>query len=133
MTMIRITEPQGHFRVTFDCVSGLSAECDCHQSCGWLDWQGNPVDDYVDSCWDFQDLRDHLAGCHPEGDGGRIPQFVSFNPGTDWWFFQAEDGIRDSVSDPDDLLGVTAYVHRPGWITDASWLRVLRFLGWRQR
>ena len=133
MTIIRIAEPQGHFRVTFDSISALSAECGSVQSCGWLDWQGNPVDDYVDSCWDFQDLRDHLSGCHPEGDGGSIPSFASFDPGMDWWLDSFWNGIRDHASDPDDLLGVTAYVHRPSWITDSSWLRVLRFLGWRQR
>ena len=130
---IYTAEPQGHFRVTFDCVSGLSAECGSHESCGWLDLQGNPVDDYAQSEWDFQDLRDRLIGCDAQGDGAKVPSFVSFDPGTDWWLDSFWDGIKGHVSDPDDLLGVTAYVHRPSWITDASWLRVLRFLGWRSR
>jgi hypothetical protein len=29
-------------------------------------------------------------------------------------------------------LGVTAAVHRPDWITDSSWIRVCRLLGWRE-
>ena len=133
MTVIRIAEPQGHFRVTFDCISGESAECGDHQACGWIDSWGCPVDDHAESEWDLRDLRDHLIGCHPEGDGGRIPDTVSFDPGTDWWLDPFWNGIRDSVTDPDDLLAVTAYLHRPGWITDGSWLRVLRYLGWRDR
>lgn len=91
MTILRTTEPRGTFRVTYETMTAESAEQgDCADR-GWLAWNGSPADEYFDSVWDLRDLTDKLAGCYAEGDGDRLPR----------------------------------------WITDASWIRVCRLLGWR--
>lgn len=128
MTTIRSTEPYGTFRVTYATVTEDSAEQGDHAETGWLDWQGNPVDAYSDSCWDLRDLIDRLAGCYAEGDGDRVPRWLTLDPQSD---FYLSPFWRDLAGD--DVLGVSAAVHRPDWITDASWLRVCRLLGWHWR
>ena len=52
--------------------------------------------------------------------------WLSLDPQSDFWL---SPFWRDLAGQ--DALGVTAAVHRPDWITDASWLRVCRLLGWR--
>jgi hypothetical protein len=130
MTIIRTTEPRGTFRVTYETVTAESAECGDAADRGYLAWDGSPADDYWESQWDFRDLVDKLSGHLAEGDGDRVPRWVTVDPQSDWWLSAFWRGI---ASDPDETLGVTASVHRPDWITDASWLRVCRILGWRQR
>lgn len=130
MTIIRTAEQPGFFRVTYDTISTLSAECGSTQSCGWLNWQCTPVDGYIESQWDLQDIKEKLQG-HIEGDGAKVPSFVSIDPGSEWWLDTTWSDIKRFATDPDDLIGLTLYLHRPGWITDSSWLRVLRMLGWR--
>jgi hypothetical protein len=128
MALIRSTEPRGTFRVTYETVTAESAEQgDCADR-GWLDWSGSPVDQYFDSVWDVRDLTEKLAGCYAEGDGDRLPRWITVDPGTDFWL---SPFWRDLAGE--DALGVTASVHRPDWITDASWLRVCRMLGWSWR
>lgn len=127
-TIIRTTEPRGTFRVTYETVTADSAEHGDVAERGWLDWRGYPADDYYDSAWYLRDLTDKLAGCYAEGTGETVPRWISLNPGSDFWL---SPFWRDLAGD--DALGVTASVHRPDWITNASWLRVCRLLGWRWR
>lgn len=128
MTILRTTEPRGTFRVTYETVTAESAEQGDFAESGYLDWQGSPVDQYSDSVWDLRDLTDRLAGCYAEGSGGRVPSWITLDPGSDFWL---SPFWRDLAGE--DGLGVTASVHRPDWITDASWIRVCRLLGWRWR
>ena len=128
MTTIRSTEPAGTFRVTYETVTAESAEQGDVADRGWLDWRGCPVDEYFDSCWDLRDLTDKLAGCYAEGSGGPVPSWITLDPQSDFWL---SPFWRDLAGE--DALGVTASVHRPNWITDASWIRVCRLLGWRWR
>lgn len=128
MTILRTTEPRGTFRVTYETVTAESAEQEDCADRGWLSWNGSPADEYSDSVWDLRDLTDKLAGCYAEGDGDRLPRWITVDPGTDFWL---SPFWRDLAGE--DALGVTASVHRPGWITDASWLRVCQLLGWRWR
>lgn len=128
MTILRTTEPRGTFRVTYETVTAESAELGDFAESGYLDWQGSPVDQYSDSVWDLRDLTDRLAGCHAEGSGGRVPSWITLDPGSDFWL---SPFWRDLAGE--DALGVTASVHRPDWITDASWVRVCRMLGWSWR
>ena len=131
MALIRTTEPRGTFRVTYETVTAESAEHGDAAECGWLDWRGYPVDEYYDSCWDLRDLRDltdRLAGCYAEGDGDTVPRWVTLYPQSDFWLSSFWRILTGKVA-----LSVTASVHRPDWITDASWLRVCRLLGWRSR
>ena len=126
MTILRSTEPFGTFRVTYETVTAESAEAGDFADHGWLSWNGCPVDNYSDSCWDFRDLLDKLAGCWAEGDGAALPRWVTLDPQSDFWL---SPFWRDLAGE--DALGVTAAVHRPDWITDSSWRRVCRALGWR--
>jgi len=128
MTILRTTEPRGTFRVTYETVTAESAEQGDFAESGYLDWLGSPVDQYSDSAWDLRDLTDKLAGCSAEGDGARVPRWITLDPGTDFWL---SPFWRDLAGE--DALGVTASVHRPDWITDASWIRVCRMLGWSWR
>jgi hypothetical protein len=128
MAIIRTTEPYGTFRVTYDVVTAASAEQGDFAESGWLDWLGQPVDEYHESEWDLRDLLDKLEGCYAEGDGDSVPRWITLDPQSDFWL---SPFWRDLAGE--DALGVTASVHRPGWITDASWLRVCRMLGWHYR
>jgi hypothetical protein len=128
MAIFRTTEPRGTFRVTYETVTAESAEQGDYAESGWLDWLGSPVDQYCDSVWDLRDLADKLAGCSAEGDGDRVPRWITLDPGADFWLSSFWCDLAG-----EDALGVTASVHRPDWITDASWLRVCRMLGWRCR
>jgi hypothetical protein len=127
MTTLRSTEPYGTFRVTYETITEESAEQGDYAESGWIDWTGSPCDDYAESCWDLRDLLDRLGGCYAEGDGASVPRWLSLDPQSDFWlspFWRDLAGV--------DALGVTASVHRPDWITDASWIRVCRCLGWRR-
>ena len=128
MTIIRIAEPFGHFRVTYSSVTEDSAECGDFASQGYLDWLGNPVDEYFESEWDFRDIMNRFADSYVEGDGADVPSFVSIDPESDFWLSSFWRGFAG-----DDAISATAYVHRPSWISDGSWLRILRCLGWRNR
>jgi len=107
-------------------VTAESAEQGDCADCGWLAWNGSPCDEYHESVWDLRDLTDRLAGCYAEGDGDTVPRWVTLDPQSDFWL---SPFWRDLAGE--DALSVTASVHRPDWITDSSWLRVCRMLGWR--
>ena len=128
MTILRTTEPRGTFRVTYSTVTEESAEQGDYADHGWLDWSGCPVDSYAESVWDLRDLTDKLAGHYAEGDGAKVPHWVTIDPESDFWLSSFWRNIGG-----DDAVSVTASVHRPDWITDGSWLRVCRLLGWRCR
>lgn len=128
MAIIGTTEPHGTFRVTFETITAESAEVGDAAQRGYLDWQGCPVDNPRESVWDLRDLTDKLAGCWAEGTGENPPRWISLDPGSDFWL---SPFWRDLAGD--DALGVNASVHRPDWITEASWGRVCRLLGWRWR
>ena len=127
VTILRTTEPYGSFRVTYETVTAESAECGDYAEHGWLSWNGCPCDDYIHSDWDLRDLLDRLAGCYAEGDGAAVPSWLTLDPQSDFWL---SPFWRDLAGE--DALGVTAAVHRPDWITDSSWIRVCRLLGWRR-
>ncbi len=127
MTIIRTAESYGQFRVTYETATEESAEAGDWEDTGWLDWQFNPVDEYHESNWDFRDLLDKLSGHYAEGDGDTVPRWITIYPESDIWL---DPKWRDLG---EDLLSASASIHRPGWITDASWLRVCRLMGWRQR
>jgi hypothetical protein len=128
VTIIRTTEPYGSFRVTYDVITEESAEQGDFAECGWLDCSGCPVDEYFESAWDFRELLSRFAGYYVGGDGAAIPGSVSISPESDFWLSSFWRGIGG-----DAAITATAYIHRPGWITDGSWLRVCRAIGWRNR
>jgi hypothetical protein len=133
MTVLRSAEAFGRFRLTAEAVSAESCECGDVAERGWLTSWGCLSDEYFDSCWDVRDLADLLGeGYRPEGDGGQLPERLTFDassddllwPGDGWSFLSELDCGEEAI-------GGSITVHRPGWITDGSWGRVCRLLGWR--
>jgi hypothetical protein len=128
MALLGLTEPRGSFRVTYCVITEDSAACGDHAHQGYIDSWGAPVDDATASDWDLRDLLARFEGCAVYGDGAPIPRWVTVSPESDlyllsWW--------RDLAGD--DAIAADCSVHRPDWVTDASWLRVCRLLGWRPR
>lgn len=125
------------FRCTYEVATEQSAiEGDAFDR-GYLDWQGNAVDEPHDSHWDLQDLA-RLSCYRLEGSGGPLPDWVTCEALTDdlidpqgpWQFLKH---AQQRCADPDSVWGGAVSIHRPDWITDASWRRVLRALGWTYR
>jgi hypothetical protein len=85
--------------------------------------------------WDLQEIVEQFGrGYRPEGDGSGVPRWLSFEASCDdlvspcdGWSFLGEE------IDGEEVIGGGLSVHRPDWITDGSWLRVCRLLGWRAR
>ena len=129
MARLGLTEPRGTFRVTYETITEESAEQGDAAERGWLDSWGAPVDEPESSEWDLRDLVNRFA-CNAEtyGDGDRIPRWVTVSPGSDFWL---DSWWRDLAGE--DAIAADCSIHRPEWITDASWLRVCRMLGWRWR
>ena len=121
------------FRATYELITAESCEQGDTAEHGYLDWLGDPVDNPCESHWDLQDLL-RLKDSYWEGDGDEIPRWITcdaeqgeisqcYRP---WGFLS--DGPEGQ-----DVIGGSISIHRPDWITDASWLRVCRVLGWRWR
>ena len=123
------------FQATYEVITVGSCEQGDAEERGWLGWLGDAVDQPCDSHWDLQDLK-RLEGYRWEGDGSVIPRWVTADADiTDlihrarpWGFLADADALSDS-----EVIGGSISIHRPDWITDASWLRVLRILGWTWR
>ena len=129
MTVIGITEPRGSFRVTFETITEESAEIGDAADRGYVDSWGAPVDEPESSEWDLRDLAGRFAGCaETVGDGAPVPRWITVTPGSDFWL---DCWWRDLAGG--DAIAVDCSIHRPDWITDASWIRVCRMLGWRWR
>jgi len=121
------------FRVTYETFTAESCDAgDCSDR-GWLDWLGSPVDQPVDSHWDLQDLC-RLQGYRFEGDGARVPRWLTCEADMSDLIHCARPwGFLAYAPDGEDVLSGSISIHRPDWITDASWLRVCCLLGWRSR
>jgi hypothetical protein len=128
MTILGITEPRGYFRVTFETITEESAECGDAASRGYVDSWGAPVDEPESSEWDLRDLASRFAGCTAYGDGAPIPRWITVSPESNLWL---DPWWRDLAGE--DAIAADCSIHRPDWITDGSWLRVCRILGWRWR
>lgn len=120
------------FKATYELITAESCEQGDVADQGWLNWLGDAVDNAWDSHWDLQDLT-RLTGYRWESDGSDVPRWLTCE--ADWsdlirlarpWGFVAEQ--RDGKP-----IGASISIHRPDWITDASWLRVCRLLGWSSR
>ena len=97
---------------------------------GYLDWQGKAVDEAHESHWDLRDLA-RLSGRRFESDGAKVPDWVVCE--ADTTDLIKPEGAWSFLGCTDDVIGGSIYIHRPGWCTDASWLRVLKLLGWSSR
>jgi hypothetical protein len=128
MTRLGLTEPHGYFRVTYETITEESAAEGDAENRGYVDSWGAPVDEPESSEWDLRELVSRFKGYSTYGDGSPIPRWVTISPESNlfldsWW--------RDLAGD--DAIAADCSVHRPDWITDSSWLRVCKLLGWNWR
>lgn len=120
---------QHGFQATYEAITSDSAEQGDAAQRGYLDWLGDHVDNSWDSHWDLSDLL-RLQGYQWSGDGSTVPRWITcwadmsdlIHHHRPWGFLADCEG---------DLVAGDISIHRPDWITDASWLRVCRLLGWR--
>ena len=118
------------FQATYEVMTDDSVSVGDAADRGWLDWLGDAVDNASDSHWDLQDLA-RLKGYHFEGDGGRVPSWITCDADMSDLIHNARPwGFLADCSDG-EVIGGSISIHRPDWITDASWLRVCRLLGWK--
>ena len=125
MTTLGITEPKGSFRVTYEIITEESASMGDVSERGYVDSWGAPVDESTSSDWDLRDLINRFKGLEDYGDGARVPRWLTVSPGSSFWL---DAWWRDLAGN--DAVAVDCSIHRPDWITDSSWLRVLKLLGW---
>lgn len=121
-------ETTRYFPVTFETITEDSAEQGDAADRGYLDWAGHRTTDCSRSLsWDFRSLVDALHGHKPEGDGGDPPRWLTFTAGNDDLIIPS--GVWSFVDSATEI-GAEVSIHRPDWITEASWRRVCRCLGW---
>jgi hypothetical protein len=117
------------FPVTCETVTDESAKQGDTAYRGYLDCCGHICDDRARSLsWSLRELVDAFGGYRPESDGGDVPRWLTVDA-------RSDDLIRPSgawaFADGSDVIGASVSIHRPDWITDDSWRRVCRLLGWR--
>jgi hypothetical protein len=119
-------ETFGTFRVTAGTIAA-DADGDFNRQ-GYISSFATWEDDDVYSDWQFRDLIDIFRGVRFEGDGANVPRWVTSD---------CNDSVLpdpfDSCLMGDDDVAIVYSIHRPDWITDSSWLRVLKCLGWKPR
>jgi len=129
MTIIRQAVPRDYFTVTFSTVSENSIESEEFSDHGYCDTLGHSID-REEWSWQLRDLLEQFRGYRFEGDGASVPQWITADSGCDIWSDRFLLGLGNSI---EENMVASCSIHRPGWITDSSWLRVCRLLGWVQR
>ena len=118
---------------TADVMTAESAEqCDAAWW-GYVDCMGAFWDTPDHACWDLREVLAQMAGRRPEGSGGRCPDWLTFESRNDDHLLRPDNWSAWSSMGHADVIGMTVSVHRPRDITDASWIRICRMLGWQYR
>jgi len=123
MTIIRTAEPFGTFRMTAETIPNDGELGQFGYISSLPTWE----DDYVHSDWDFRGIYDRFRGMYIVGDGANVPMFVTIYAESSAWLNSFCKGMMG-----EDDLTINYHIYRPGWISDASWIRVLKMLGWRR-
>jgi hypothetical protein len=118
---------------TADVITVDSAEYGDVAERGYVDCLGRLWDDSDHAVWDLREVLAQMAGRRPEGSGGRCPDWLTFEGQNDDHLLRADSWSAWRFMGQDDVIGMTVSVHRPRDITDASWLRICRMLGWQYR
>ena len=131
MTVIRQAEPQGFFAVTYSIYTNQSAEMGHTAAQGYCDSSGCDTE-REDWSWALADLL-QFKGYYFEGDGARVPRWISCDASMTDLYGQPGGFWGGLLEDESDLSSAEVSIHRPDWITDGSWIRVCRLLGWTSR
>ena len=137
MTITRYADCACCFPVTADVITAESAEAGDAEVRGYIDSLGRWDDHwerygtYPDDCgWQLSTLIEDLSGRVWEGNGGKLPDWITTESTSDDLLTRRGDwSVWEPLASVDGSLGMTVSVHRPDWITDASWRRVLRLIG----
>ena len=139
MTITRYGDCACCFPVTADVITAESAEAGDYELSGYIDSLGRWDDHYErfgtypDDCgWQLSTLIEDLSNrrwesnCWPDD----LPNWITTESLNDDLLTRKGDwSVWEPLASVDDALSMTVSIHRPGWITDASWRRVLRLLG----
>jgi hypothetical protein len=115
------------FPVTAEVVTAESCESGDAEQRGYIDSLGNWKDEQ--DCWDLRTLLDRLPSGRWEGDGSSVPKWITLECNSDGWLSPL---WQDVSADIGDVLSVGFSVHQPPQLSDASWLRVCKILGWKR-
>ena len=115
------------FPVTAEVVTAESCENGDAEQRGYIDSLGNWQDEQ--DCWDLRTLLDRLPSGRWEGDGSSVPRWITLECDSDGWLNPL---WQDVSADIGDVLSVGFSVHQPPQLSDASWLRVCKILGWKR-
>jgi hypothetical protein len=118
---------------TADVITAESAEHGDAAERGYVDCLGRLWDDSDQASWDLREVLAQMEGRRPEGSGGCCPDWLSFESLSDDHLIRPDSWTAWRHMGKDDVIGMTVSVHRPRDITDSSWLRICRMLGWRYR
>ena len=137
MTTTRYADCACCFPVTAEVVTVESAEAGDAEIRGYIDSLGRWDDHferfgtYPDECgWQLSTLIEELSHRRWEGDGASLPRWITTDSLNDDFLTRKDDWtVWEPLASVDNALYMTVSIHRPDWITDASWRRVLRLLG----
>ena len=118
---------------TVDVMTADSAEHGDAEIRGYVDCLGRVWDDSDQAAWDLREVLAQVEGRRAEGSGGRCPDWLTFESQNDDHLLRQGSWSAWSWMGKDDVIGMTVIVHRPRDITEASWLRICRLLGWQYR
>tara|TARA_B100001093_G_scaffold519892_1_gene611229 strand:+ start:5385 stop:5807 length:423 start_codon:yes stop_codon:yes gene_type:complete len=137
MTTTKYADCACCFPVTADVITVESAEAGDAEVRGYIDSLGR-WDDYFERFgtvadedgWQLSTLIEDLSGRRWEGDGASLPRWITTESLNDDLLTRKGDWtVWEPLASVDDALCMMVSIHRPDWITDASWRRVLRLLG----
>lgn len=118
---------------TVDVFTAESVEYGDAAERGYVDCLGRLWDDSDHAYWDLREVLAQMGGRRPEGSGGRCPDWLTFEGQSDDHLIRPDSWSAWRFMGQEDVIGVTVSVHRPRDITDSSWLRICRMLGWKYR
>ena len=141
MTITKYADCACCFPVSAEVFTAESAEHGDAEQRGFIDSLGRWDDHferfgtYPDDCgWQLSTLIEDLnhrrweADCSPCD----LPRWISTDSQSDDLLTRKGDWtVWEPLASVDGAISMTVTVHRPDWITDASWRRVCRLLGWR--
>ena len=121
------------FFLTIDIMTEESCQSGETDRSGYVDCLGRLWDDSDQAPWDLREVIAQTKGRRSEGSGGMLPDWVTFDSVSDDHLVSADSWSVWRFMGVPDTVSVSVSVHRPRNLSDASWARVLRLLGWQYR
>ena len=139
MTQTKYFNGEKCFPVTAEVFTEESAENGDCEIRGYIDHLGRWDDHYErfgtypDDCgWQLSTLVEDLSHRRWEGNCWpcNLPDWITTESTSDDLLTREGDwSVWEPLASVEGALGMSVSIHRPDWITDASWRRALRLLG----